>query len=133
MPTIFEAFDLPQMTPNCTKRTASTVVTQSLHLLNNRMVFDLAQAFAVRVQSEAGDDETQLVIRAFEIALNRQPSDEEREVSLYAIRSIEQELGAEETDLGLESQSSVGVDAKIGAVAGFCHGLLNSASLLYVD
>mgnify|MGYP002634064981 CR=1 FL=1 len=134
MPTIFEAFDLPQMTPNCTERTASTVVTQSLHLLNNRMVFDLARRFAARVQSEAGDEETQLVIRAFEIALNRQPSDEEREASLYAIRSIEQELAAEADGASdSESDSSAGVDVKLGALAGFCHGLLNSAGLLYVD
>ncbi|MEO2014319.1 MAG: PSD1 and planctomycete cytochrome C domain-containing protein [Fuerstiella sp.] len=134
MPTVFEAFDLPQMTPNCTERTASTVVTQSLYLLNNRMVFDLAHAFATRVQSEAGDDETQLVTRAFEIALNRQPSDEEREASLYAIRSIEQELAAEATgESDSESESSAGVDVRLNALAGFCHGLLNSASLLYVD
>ncbi|HIE95841.1 MAG TPA: DUF1553 domain-containing protein, partial [Fuerstia sp.] len=134
MPTVFEAFDLPQMTPNCTQRTASTVVTQSLYLLNNRMVFDLAHAFASRVQSEAGDDETQLVTRAFEIALNRQPSDEEQEASLYAIRSIEQELAAEAAgESDSETKSSAGVDVKLNALAGFCHGLLNSASLLYVD
>jgi hypothetical protein len=134
MPTIFEAFDLPQMTPNCTERTASTVVTQSLHLLNNRMVFDLAQAFATRVQSEAGDDETGQVTRAFEIALNRRPSDEEREASLYAIRSIEQELSADGADESKsESESAAGNDTNISALAGFCHGLLNSASLLYVD
>jgi hypothetical protein len=132
MPTVFEAFDLPQMTPNCTERTASTVVTQSLYLLNNRMVFELAQAFSARVRSEAGDNETRQVTRAFELALNRQPSDEEREASLYAIGRINQELsveGAGESEL----ESPAGDDSKTSALAGFCHGLLNSASLLYVD
>ena len=132
MPTVFEAFDLPQMTPNCTERTASTVVTQSLYLLNNRMVFELAQAFSARVRSEAGDNETRQVTRAFELVLNRQPSDEEREASLYAIGRINQELsveGAGESEL----ESPAGDDSKTSALAGFCHGLLNSASLLYVD
>ena len=134
MPTIFEAFDLPQMTPNCTERTASTVVTQSLHLLNNRMVFDLAQAFAARVQGEAGDDETLQVTRAFEFALNRQPTDEERDASLYAIRSIKQELAAADADESdSKPEASAVVDIQISALAGFCHSLLNSASLLYVD
>ncbi|MCP4171731.1 MAG: DUF1553 domain-containing protein [Fuerstiella sp.] len=132
MPTIFETFDLPQMTPNCTDRTASTVVTQSLHLLNNRMVYDLAHAFARRVQNAAGDDRPRQVTLAFEIALNRQPSDEERQASLYALHSIEQELSAAGTPQS-EPDSVGDVDTQTIALAEFCHGLLNSASLLYVD
>ena len=62
------------------------------------------------------------------------PSDEEREASLYAIRSIEQELAADDADeTDSDAHSSAGVDVQISALAGFCHGLLNSASLLYVD
>lgn len=134
MPTLFEAFDLPQMTPNCTERSASTVVIQPLVLMNNRMIYDLSVAFAERVRSEAGNDETGQLNRAFEIALNRLPSKEEYDAILYAMHSIEQEITAQ-SDPESKSNETIGGDAdvKLKALAGICHGLMNSAALLYVD
>ena len=34
------------MSPNCLERNVSTVATQALHLMNDRMVEDLAKLFA---------------------------------------------------------------------------------------
>ena len=133
MPTIFEAFDLPQMTPNCTQRTASTVVTQPLLLMNNRMIFDLAAAFAERVVGEAGDDPAQQIAKAFELALSRQPTAEETEALLYAMNSIEQELKAAEENSRPDKGSDDDTDTKLIPLAGICHSLMNSAGLLYVD
>lgn len=133
MPTIFEAFDLPQMTPNCTQRTASTVVTQSLHLLNNRMVYDLASAFARRVMDEAGNEPSLQIARAFQIALSREPSAKETDAALYALHSIEQELVAADVESETDSPSDLNANRRFRALAEVCHGLLNSASLLYVD
>ena len=52
MPTILVTFDLPQMNPNCTQRMDSTVVSQPLHLLNNKMIYELSRALAERVERE---------------------------------------------------------------------------------
>src|SRR5207249_1686568 len=54
VPTLLENFDLPQMNPNCIERRDSTVATQALHLMNNRLVQDLAEHFAENVQKQAG-------------------------------------------------------------------------------
>lgn len=151
MPTLFVAFDVPQMTPNCTIRATSTVVTQPLLLLNNRMVRDLADAFADRVRSEAGPEESSQLVRAFEIAFGRVPTKEENDALLYAFHGIEVELAAVE-ESSSESQPreaspsppSAGVGETVrdtsrsdenrsAALANVCHGLMNSASLIYVD
>ena len=44
LPTHLENFDFPQMNPNCLERRDSTVAPQALHLLNNGMVEQLADA-----------------------------------------------------------------------------------------
>ena len=49
MPTLFDSFDLPAMSPNCLQRDVSTVATQALHLMNNALVDRMAGAFAERV------------------------------------------------------------------------------------
>lgn len=156
MPTLFETFDLPQMSPNCTARSTSTVVNQSLLLMNNRMVRDLADALADRVREEAGPDETKLLPRAFEMAFNRPPSKEENDALLYAFHSFEVELVSEtgvagpdaattapatssggesgnETAAPLVSHAATSSDTMRNALSHVCHSLMNSASLIYVD
>ncbi len=65
---LLEAFDQPELTSNCTRRTASPVVSQSLTLLNDDFVIEQSQAFAARVAREAAGRDAQ-ISRAFEISL----------------------------------------------------------------
>lgn len=134
MPTFFETFDLPQMNPNCTSRVASTVVNQALHLLNNGMVHELSYAFAERVRQEAGVDRASQLNRAFELAFGRPASKEEFDSLQYAVDSIEQALLTDtETIQGGNRKSGDRSEIEIAALAGVCHSLMNSASLIYVD
>ena len=64
---LLEAFDQPELTSNCTRRTASAVVSQSLTLLNDDFVLQQADAFASRVENEAADMDERIA-RAFQIA-----------------------------------------------------------------
>ena len=56
MPTLLENFDYPQMGPNCVLRGESLVAPQALHLMNNKMVYQLAEHFAARGRREVGDE-----------------------------------------------------------------------------
>jgi hypothetical protein len=76
VPTLLESLDFPQMTPNCIKRTHTTVASQALHMMNDALVQQLAGAFARRVAKEAGADPTRRIERAYWIALSRPPTTE---------------------------------------------------------
>ncbi|HVX10358.1 MAG TPA: PSD1 and planctomycete cytochrome C domain-containing protein [Pirellulales bacterium] len=129
LPTHLENFDYPQMNPNCVERRESLVAPQALHLMNNGMVFGLAQHFARRVIVEAGDDRAAQVERVYLLALGRSPSAEERQIGVDFL----QRLAA-----GWEKQATAGgqpdpMAAGWQALTAFCHAMLNSAEFLYVD
>jgi mono/diheme cytochrome c family protein len=127
--THLENFDYPQMSPNCLERRESMVAPQALHLMNNGMVFELAEQFASRVKLEAGQDVAKQIEHAYLIALGRPPSNDERSLCQSALGRLatdwEQQLGA-----GGPPQPEAARDK---ALTVFCHALLNSAGFLYID
>lgn len=133
LPTILEAFDLPQMNPNCVERPNSTVASQALHLLNNGMVRDLAFRFAEQVETDAGDDRYRQVETVYQTAFGRSPSSEEMQLALESLSSLtarweeaEQKTGKDTPEKGSRSAASM-------ALANFCHVVMNSAEFLFVD
>ena len=144
LPTVMEAFDLPAMSPNCVDRSVSMIAPQALHMMNDVMIANLAESFAGRVRKEAGADIEKQIERAYWIALSRPPNDEERKISLDALRRIRDAEGAKtvaRAASGLAakpapgaSASNVGVaDPLAAALAEFCHTLMNSAAFVYID
>ena len=130
LPTILENFDLPQMIPNCVERPNSTVASQALHLLNNGMVRELSVEFAKRIEREVGDDRGRQLERVYEIALSRKPTDEEKKLSLVAIKQIAAEFAeARDSDAG----SAQEITPRTQALASFCHVIMNSASFMFSD
>lgn len=127
MPSILETFDLPQMNPNCVERMDSTVVSQPLHLLNNRMIYDLAGSLAERVKREAGPDLQKQIEIAWMVALNRPPTDEELKISLQSLNAL---TGKWEAELGQDAPLQT---ARENALRDHCHALINSAAFLYID
>ena len=91
MPTILETFDLPQMNPNCTQRQDSTVVSQPLYLLNNKMVYDLSRTFASRIKTEAGSDANARVEAAYLVALGRPATADELAAGMDALKQLAQQ------------------------------------------
>lgn len=121
--TILADFDRPAMSPNCTVRAESTVAPQALHLLNSRMVYDLSAAFADRVIGEAGDDAARQVDHAHWLVYGRSPTADEREAALAALADLRagwQRLGPPQ-------------EAARRALGNYCHAVMNSAGLLFVD
>ena len=129
LPTHLESFDFPQMNPNCPERRETLVAPQALHLMNNGMVFQLAEKFAARVMREVGVDREQQVERVSWIALSRPPSAEERMLGVETLRQLEEDWGRTLSVNGLAGPASV----QMRALATYCHAIMNSASFLFVD
>ena len=124
IPTLLENFDFPQMGPNCLDRSESVVAPQALHLLNNKMVHELAGHFAERVREKARDSQKQVQF-AWRMAIGRLPSEEEEQVAWNLLSLFRERWQAD----GKVNQEV----AEQKALASFCHGLMNSAAFLYVD
>ncbi len=119
---LLEAFDQPELTSNCTRRTSSAVVSQSLTLLNDDFVIDEASAFAARLEREGGATPEQIA-RAFQIALARQPAAEEAPWA--------SELLQRQTER-YRQMNVPPAEAAHKALAHLCQMLFNTNEFLYV-
>jgi hypothetical protein len=81
-----ETFDAPALLTSCPRRESSTHAPQALEMLNGRLSNELAEAFAGRLDREAGGSPDRVVDRAFRLALGRPPTPAERERSLEFLR-----------------------------------------------
>ena len=119
IPTMMDTFDYPEMGPNCVQRSVSTVSPQSLMLMNNDHIRELAGDFAERVlaslpeRAAAGD----LADAVYQIALSRKPSHEERQLAETALKDLK---------IAWQGDSEA-------VLHSFCHTILNSAAFSYVD
>jgi hypothetical protein len=70
---VFGAFDCPDNGQSTARRRESTTPIQALNLFNSRFTLERADAFAARVQAEAGEDVASQIRRAYQLALSRDP------------------------------------------------------------
>jgi hypothetical protein len=77
-----EVFDQPDAATSCPRRAASTHALQALELLNGPTSHRLADAFARRLEREAGSDRGQQIERAYLLAAGRSPTAREKELAL---------------------------------------------------
>ncbi len=121
---LLQDFDQPAVAANCTRRTPSAVVTQSLTLLNDAFMFEQAQRFAERVAAgSSGAANAARIDAAFGIAFGRPAQAVEATwaaelLARQAERFRAEQLPAEAADLK--------------ALAQLCHTLLASNEFLYV-
>lgn len=130
IPTVLELFDQPQMNPNCIERTESIVATQALHLMNDTVMRELAERFAERLRSEAGDAVPLQIRRAYLIAYGRPPSESERHRAETFIQQLDAAFASEAVPA--TPHNSTPKDGHKGLSA-FCHLLMNSAEFVYID
>ncbi|MCA9134193.1 MAG: DUF1553 domain-containing protein, partial [Planctomycetales bacterium] len=126
IPTLMDTFDYPEMGPNCLARNTSTVSPQSLLLMNNGHIHELARAFAARVEECTAGSTQDLTCQAaleeqisliYRLALSRLPTEIERHLGVESLQRFSQ-LWDGDSRRALET---------------YCHTLLNSAAFLYVD
>jgi mono/diheme cytochrome c family protein len=131
MPTLLDAYDFPEMSPNCVMRRQSNVPTQALQMMNSEQMWKVARYMAGRIIDEAGPHRERQVELVYLRALSRQPAAHEKQESLAALEQL-----AESWPERLKKDHQ---DAPIGptadwlSLAGLCHTLLNSAEFIFVD
>jgi mono/diheme cytochrome c family protein len=124
-----ESFDFPLMNPNCIERRDSTVVLQALHLMNNGMIYELADALARRVETEAGTEAARQIDDIYLVALGRSPDADEQSLGVSSLaRLIDRWATPAAGSIPLDRAA-----AAHKALATYCHAILNSAEFLYVD
>ena len=129
--TVLDAFDLPRMEPNCDKRNASTVATQSLLLINSEFIVGMSNHFAARLKEEAGSDVDVQIQLAWRLAFVRSATDGEVSESLSFVAAQKQHFEKHPVPSG--AKNSKPRDAGEVALASFCQMLLSSNEFLYID
>ena len=81
-----ENLDAPALQTSCARRESSTHAPQALELLNGSLSNDLANAFARRLELEAGSEPEQIATQAFQLALGRSPRPDEQSRSVEFLR-----------------------------------------------
>ena len=131
---MLDVFDVPAMTTNCVMRDQSTVVLQSLTMLNDDFIVEHSRKTAEGVAAASALRDGQISL-AFKRILSRLPSRNERlqsqeflkdQAALFASSATEVD-GEEETD---EQRL---VRAELEALAMLCQMLFNSNNFLYLE
>ncbi len=129
--TMLEAFDAPQLKPNCLRRANSTVASQALQMMNSEILRTNSRYMAGRVIDAVGDDPAAQVARVYLTALGRPPSADERTDGVFTLSEMtkawERRL---EEQVPMEPKRT---KARWLALATLCHTVLNSAEFLYID
>ena len=129
--TMLEAFDAPQLKPNCLERTKSTVASQALQMMNSGILRTSARYMAGRVIDAVGDDQAAQVERVYLAALGRGPDDDERADGIRTLDALARDWGRRLDDqVPMEPRRA---KADWLALATLCHAVLNSAEFVYID
>ncbi len=83
----FGAFDCPDGGQVAPKRSRSTTPLQALNLLNSNLLLSQVEAFAARLEREAGADPAAQVRHGFRVAFQREPDAAELESCVAAIKA----------------------------------------------
>ena len=123
---VLETFDVPVMTPNCSKRSSSNVAPQSLMLMNSDFVVQYSQRLAERVEADAGPDRRSQVIRAWQLAYGVEPAAElVGELTAFVERQT--------VAFGKVKQKDDAVTPEKFAMASLCQALISANRFLYID
>jgi hypothetical protein len=133
---LFEAFDFPDTHEPCSRRVTTNTAPQALMLFNGSLALKRAQAMAGRLLRESDTQEGR-VERAYRLAFGRAPETAERDLSLQFMKRQQSLLGKrlerkEAVALPVDAPQSLD-PAEGAALVDFCHALMNTNELLYVE
>lgn len=132
---VLEPFDPASMSPNCDRRSQSTVATQSLMLMNNSAVIKISEHFASSVSRYASDDPAAQVLWAWKLAYSCDPTDAQRATLLEWLNRQRAELAQRQPEQASAPNASALEPTKANeqALALLCQALLSSNAFLYID
>jgi hypothetical protein len=123
---LMQAFDSPDASVSCGRRSNTTVAPQALALLNDSFLRERANDFAKRLMGEAGEKNDDAVAMGFRLALGRAPSENEREAS---VKFVEEQVARRTAREKNVSQDQI----RQRALADFVQALFGLNEFIYVD
>jgi hypothetical protein len=123
---LLQAFDKPDAQQSCGRRDQTTVAPQALALLNDPFVRTVSQDFAERLLKESGNDASQLITRAYHLALARGPTPSELKAATDFLETQTRERASRMEKEQVE-------EARRRAVADFCQTMFSLNEFIYVD
>ena len=117
-----QAFDQASPEPNCLARPTSTVVSQSLAMLNSEFAMRIGREFADRLEREAAASDPDRIRHAFHVALSREPTDNEL-ARCVEFLTTQRALRVSQREKAPESV----------ALADFCRMLLATNEFVYLE
>jgi hypothetical protein len=134
---LLDVFDLPDMHNSCPERSKTTTAPQALELMNGEFTLEQARHWAGRLLSQHGSDLDTLVRAAFAEAFARSIDEQERAAATEFLKRQADVIansgdGTPSATLGAPMPEGF-EPARAAAVVDFCHALLNSNEMLYVD
>jgi hypothetical protein len=137
---LLEALDAPDAFQSCSRRLVTTTPTQSLMLLNGEWALHRAQSLAGRaLQAGSSSSESAMVDRIYLLCYGRSAQPEEIKRAMAFLdqqaRKIAERLRASQpVALPAATGESTPLDpARAAALVDFCHVVLNSNEMVYVD
>lgn len=120
---LLETFDNPAMEPNCERRVASTVATQSLTMLNDPFIVQQSESLADRIIRETGDgaEAERWILRLWQLAYGRVPQEAQRALMTHYLQQQQADLEQREVDAPARA-----------ALASLCQVVFGSNEFLYV-
>jgi len=136
---MLEPFDLAAMSPNCDRRSSSTVATQSLLMMNNEVILTLAERFANRVLRDTGSDPTAQMTHAWTLAFGTAPNGTELGAGVSHLVTQRQHFQQVADAIAASAKPSdkdkpvVANSPELQALTLLCQALFSSNRFLYVD
>jgi hypothetical protein len=133
---MLEAFDAPEMSPNCEQRNNSTVTPQALLLMNNRFVLEQSEFFAKRLMSAAGPELPAQLWLGWHSAFGRAPTDEQLAAATEFVAMQTEAFRTAATDAPQPSKTKTKAappSPQLRALTSYCHSLFSSNGFLYID
>jgi len=139
------AFDGATAEPNCECRVSSTATPQALILMNGDFTLLQAQAFAERLQKEAGAEREKQVVHAWKLAYGQDPTEKEISGALSFLKIATETFRAAspppapaaapkgKTRAPVASPLPIPANPEAQALSAFCQALLSSNRFLYVE
>jgi hypothetical protein len=121
---LFDVFDLPDMHNSCSRRSQTTTAPQALLLLNGELTRERTNRWAVELLRRHGDDLHALTAAAYRAAWSRPATGDEVRLGVDFIRKQADRF---------RSLNGGSKDTLAPAIADFCHAVVNSNEMLYVD
>ena len=129
--TLMDAYDLPQLSPNCTERGRSIVATQALQLMNGSSTRNHAQYLAGRLLDENPRDRSKQIQQLYLRIYSRPPTLDEASATLRDLAELEDHWISQ-----LKEQRDPAPrvpTAKWRALGSLAHAMLNSNEFVYTD